>query len=163
LKNRAHFPTRNRSASRDDIETNKDGGRLGLLAKEMAWIAVICAWSKPLSGDQPLITSNCAASYADRGWLTISNSEKRDFKDKTLRTKKGRTPLAHKGLGRLGTQRLGYNVDMFTRSEGSPTEHHVRPTAQLRLLPVGIEEQKKGKNVRIFVKVSSNGIRRREN
>jgi signal transduction histidine kinase len=60
-----------------------------------------------------------------RGWLTISNSDKRDFKDKTLRTGKGRTPLGDKGLGRLGTQRLGYNLEMFTRSEGSPTEHHV--------------------------------------
>jgi signal transduction histidine kinase len=60
-----------------------------------------------------------------RGWLTISNSEKRDFKDKTLRTKRGRTPLGDKGLGRLGTQRLGYNLEMFTRSEESPTEHHV--------------------------------------
>ena len=60
-----------------------------------------------------------------RGWLTISNSAKRDFKDKTLRTAKGRTPLGDKGLGRLGTQRLGYNLEMFTRSEGSGTEHHV--------------------------------------
>ena len=60
-----------------------------------------------------------------RGWLTISNSDKREFKDKTLRTAKGRTPLGDKGLGRLGTQRLGYNLEMFTRFEGSPTEHHV--------------------------------------
>ena len=60
-----------------------------------------------------------------RGWLTISNSDKRDFKDKTLRTARGRTPLGDKGLGRLGTQRLGYNLEMFTRSEGSATEHHV--------------------------------------
>ena len=60
-----------------------------------------------------------------RGWLTISNSEKRDFKDKSLETKRGRTPLGDKGLGRLGTQRLGYNLEMFTRSEGSPTEQHV--------------------------------------
>lgn len=55
-----------------------------------------------------------------RGWLTISNSEKRDFKDKSLETKRGRTPRGDKGLGRLGTQRLGYNLEMFTRSEGSP-------------------------------------------
>jgi len=60
-----------------------------------------------------------------QGWLTISNSEKRNFKDKTLTTKRGRTPLGDKGLGRLGTQRLGYNLEMFTRSEESPTEHHV--------------------------------------
>lgn len=60
-----------------------------------------------------------------RGWLTISNSQKRDFKDQTLTTKKGRTPLGDKGLGRLGTQRLGFNVEMFTRTDASPIEHHV--------------------------------------
>jgi len=60
-----------------------------------------------------------------RGWLTISDSEKRDFKDRTLTTKKGRTPLGDKGLGRLGTQRLGFNVEMFTRTESSPVENHV--------------------------------------
>jgi signal transduction histidine kinase len=60
-----------------------------------------------------------------RGWLTISNSAKRDFKDKAKRTQRGRTPLGDKGLGRLGTQRLGYNLEMFTRTADSPTEHHV--------------------------------------
>jgi signal transduction histidine kinase len=60
-----------------------------------------------------------------RGWLTISNSEKRDFKDRALTTKKGRTPLGDKGLGRLGTQRLGFNIEILTRRENSPTEYHV--------------------------------------
>jgi signal transduction histidine kinase len=60
-----------------------------------------------------------------QGWLTISNSEKRDLKDRTLTTKKGRTPLGDKGLGRLGTQRLGVNVELFTRTQNSPVEHHV--------------------------------------
>lgn len=60
-----------------------------------------------------------------RGWLTISNSEKREFKDKTLITKRGRTPLGDKGLGRLGTQRLGENLEMFTRPEGPAIQHHV--------------------------------------
>jgi signal transduction histidine kinase len=60
-----------------------------------------------------------------QGWLTISNSEKRDLKDRTLTTKKGRTPLGDKGLGRLGTQRLGFNVELFTRTKDSPTEQHV--------------------------------------
>jgi HSP90 family molecular chaperone len=60
-----------------------------------------------------------------RGWLTISNSGKRDFKKKKLTTAKGRTPLGDKGLGRLGTQRLGYNIEMYTRPADSPSEHHV--------------------------------------
>ncbi|HKM83826.1 MAG TPA: sensor histidine kinase [Candidatus Acidoferrum sp.] len=60
-----------------------------------------------------------------RGWLTISNSVKREFKDRKLTTKKGRTPLGDKGLGRLGTQRLGDNVEMFSRTQGSPGENHV--------------------------------------
>lgn len=60
-----------------------------------------------------------------RGWLTISNSDKRDFKRKKLTTAKGRTPLGDKGLGRLGTQRLGYNLEMYTRPAQSPTEHHI--------------------------------------
>jgi signal transduction histidine kinase len=60
-----------------------------------------------------------------RGWLTISNSGKRDFKKKKLTTAKGRTPLGDKGLGRLGTQRLGYNLEMYTRSADSAIEHHV--------------------------------------
>jgi len=60
-----------------------------------------------------------------RGWLTISNSGKREFKEKRFSTKKDRTPLGDKGLGRLGTQRLGDNVEMFTRTQGSPGENHV--------------------------------------
>lgn len=60
-----------------------------------------------------------------RGWLTISNSAKRDFKDRILTTPKGRTPLGDKGLGRLGTQRLGYNLEMFTKAAGSTVEQHV--------------------------------------
>lgn len=60
-----------------------------------------------------------------RGWLTISNSGKRDLKKKKLTTPKGRTPLGDKGLGRLGTQRLGYNLQLITRTEGSAVEHDV--------------------------------------
>jgi signal transduction histidine kinase len=59
------------------------------------------------------------------GWLTISNSLKRSMKRAGVTTKKGRTPLGDKGLGRLGTQRLGYNLEIFTRPEGAGIEHHV--------------------------------------
>jgi signal transduction histidine kinase len=49
------------------------------------------------------------------GWLTISNSRKRQFKKRKELTARGRTPLGDKGLGRLGTQRLGANLEMVTR------------------------------------------------
>jgi signal transduction histidine kinase len=60
-----------------------------------------------------------------RGWLTISNSPKREFKNQKQTTLRGRTPLGDKGLGRLGTQRLGYNVEMYTRTNASPVENHL--------------------------------------
>lgn len=59
------------------------------------------------------------------GWLTISNSSKRLLKQRSGTTVKGRTPLGDKGLGRLGTQRLGANLEMVTRSVGSPVQQHV--------------------------------------
>jgi hypothetical protein len=61
----------------------------------------------------------------ERGWLTISNSQKRQFKRENKLTVLGRTPLGDKGLGRLGTQRLGYNLEIFTRPEKSDVEYHV--------------------------------------
>lgn len=61
-----------------------------------------------------------------RGWLTISNSGKREFKKKKLVTNRKRTPLGDKGLGRLGTQRLGKNLELSTKQEGAKEEgHHV--------------------------------------
>lgn len=59
------------------------------------------------------------------GWLTISNSTKRIMKRRAVTTNKGRTPLGDKGLGRLGTQRLGYNLEMITRTAESETQQHV--------------------------------------
>jgi signal transduction histidine kinase len=60
-----------------------------------------------------------------RGWLTVSNSPKREMKRMGLTTKRGRTPLGDKGLGRLSAQRLAANVEIFTRPSGSPIEYHV--------------------------------------
>jgi signal transduction histidine kinase len=59
------------------------------------------------------------------GWLTISNSPKRKLKKENKTTAKGRTPLGDKGLGRLGAQRLGQNVEIFTRPEGQDIEYYV--------------------------------------
>jgi signal transduction histidine kinase len=61
-----------------------------------------------------------------RGWLVISNSEKREFKAKKQETPKHhRTPLGEKGLGRLGVQRLGRNIEIYTEPKGSDVCYHV--------------------------------------
>jgi signal transduction histidine kinase len=60
-----------------------------------------------------------------RGWLTISNSAKRELKAHGKTTLGGRTPLGDKGLGRLGTQRLGDNIELITCQERSSQEHHI--------------------------------------
>lgn len=63
------------------------------------------------------------------GWLTISNSLKRKMKESDdeakRKTRKGRTPLGDKGLGRLGSQRLGHNLEIFTKPENEDVEYHV--------------------------------------
>lgn len=60
-----------------------------------------------------------------KGWLTISKSPKREMKRKKVVTSKGRTPLGDKGLGRLGAQRLGGNIELFTTQKGTGKTHHV--------------------------------------
>ncbi len=59
------------------------------------------------------------------GWLVISNSLKKNEKEQDIRTDKGRLPLGDKGLGRLGSQLLGKNIEVFTVSEGSNETEHV--------------------------------------
>ena len=59
-----------------------------------------------------------------RGWLTISNSIKRDQKKHPIPENR-RTPLGDKGLGRLGTQRLGSNLEIWTRPKDEDVEYHV--------------------------------------
>jgi signal transduction histidine kinase len=57
----------------------------------------------------------------ERGWLLISLSLKRQQKLQGKRTKKhGRLPLGDKGLGRLGTMKLGKCLSVETRN--SPTD-----------------------------------------
>ncbi|MBR1290164.1 ATP-binding protein [Bradyrhizobium ottawaense] len=56
-------------------------------------------------------------------WLLISGSEKRpDSGMVKSSTKKGRTPLGDKGIGRLGTMRLGDCVQFVSRPKGSTKE-----------------------------------------
>lgn len=58
-------------------------------------------------------------------WLTISASPKRQMKAEGRTTEKGRTPVGDKGLGRLGSQRLGRNIELWTTKAGSRTEWYV--------------------------------------
>lgn len=60
-----------------------------------------------------------------RGWLTLSSSPKRELKRRGGTTSRGRTPLGDKGLGRLGAQRLGHNMEIFTRPQGGDVAYHV--------------------------------------
>jgi len=59
----------------------------------------------------------------ESGWLTISNRKKRDLKQAKRTTPGGRTPLGDKGLGRLGVQRLGENIEIFTKSTAEAGYH----------------------------------------
>ncbi|WP_289034391.1 sensor histidine kinase [uncultured Roseibium sp.] len=61
----------------------------------------------------------------ERGWLMISLSGKRGLKAAGGVTPKGRTPLGDKGLGRLSTQKLGQNLELYTRKDGKDTTEHV--------------------------------------
>ena len=60
-----------------------------------------------------------------RGWLTISDSGKHDMKDRRKTTPGGRTPIGDKGLGRLGAQRLGENIEISTRPDGEDATYYV--------------------------------------
>ena len=61
----------------------------------------------------------------ERGWLIISLSSKRVMKAAGQTTPKGRTPLGDKGLGRLSTQKLGRNLELYTRKDAQPGTLHV--------------------------------------
>ncbi len=61
----------------------------------------------------------------ESGWLMISLSGKRVMKAAGRTTPKGRTPLGDKGLGRLSTQKLGQNLELYTRKDGQAETLHV--------------------------------------
>jgi len=56
------------------------------------------------------------------GWLLIARSLKADFKASGKTTAKKRTPLGDKGLGRLGAQRLGWGLQLATKTAASKNE-----------------------------------------
>ena len=86
------------------------------------------------------------------GWMMIANSPKRGQKAAGGVSRRGRTPIGDKGLGRLGSQRLAQNVEIFTRARGAPeTEQYVgfswadfRETPNLRDVPVRWEPTRDG-------------------
>lgn len=65
------------------------------------------------------------ATTLRQGWLTISKSPKRALKAAGGTTQRGRTPLGDKGLGRLGVQRLGFNIEIFTQPKTEDCIYHV--------------------------------------
>ena len=86
-----------------------------------------------------------------RGWLTIANSPKRQDKASGRVTRRSRTPIGDKGLGRLGVQRLARNVEIVTRPLTEETEFYVafswtdfRDTAHLSEVPLMFEPKPMG-------------------
>lgn len=83
-----------------------------------------------------------------RGWLTVSISIKREMKRKGEVTKRhNRTPLGDKGLGRLGTMRLGNRLRLITHHAPDQPGLHVtmywndcQTGKALSTVPVAIEE-----------------------
>ena len=59
------------------------------------------------------------------GWLTVSNSIKRQMKDEGRTTPGGRIPLGDKGLGRLGAQRLGHRLTIETTPQQLDIRHRL--------------------------------------
>lgn len=55
-----------------------------------------------------------------KGWLTVSLSDKARMKQRGETTRKDRTPLGDKGLGRLGAQRLGDQLLLTTVAQPPP-------------------------------------------
>ena len=101
------------------------------------WVKISINTSESL--DEEIVTFNNTKGYIiieDNGegmsyddiisrWLFISVSHKREMKNKGKVTKKGRTPLGDKGLGRLSTQRLGNILEMYSCIESEDKMHYV--------------------------------------
>lgn len=96
---------------------------------DSAWVKVHVDTTEenpPVHGGDPLIGSvtiedagiGMGRDQIEQGWLRIAVSEKREMKQKGRTTSKGRTPLGDKGLGRLGAQRLGEEIEITTKAAG---------------------------------------------
>lgn len=98
----------------------------------------------------------------ERGWLMISLSGKRVLKAAGGVTPKGRTPLGDKGLGRLSTQKLGQNLELYTRKDGQSATQHVAfawnaftDDKRLSEVPVTIEPAAAGRAKGTMLVISS--------
>lgn len=84
--------------------------------------------SRSASGGQLVLADN-GTGMSERvireSWLRLSFSPKREQKRKSEKSKRGRTPLGDKGLGRLGAQLLGSSLQIRTRPQGEDVEHTV--------------------------------------
>lgn len=58
-----------------------------------------------------------------RGWLYVSISSKKEFRQQRKITTKKRAPLGEKGLGRLSVQRLGQRLELITGKLGENVGH----------------------------------------
>jgi len=82
-----------------------------------------------------------------RGWLTISLSMKKSLKDQGKKTPIfHRTPLGDKGLGRLGTMKIGDTIEIVTHAVKGEDGYRVRlswgeftPGTLLSRVPVEVE------------------------
>lgn len=83
----------------------------------------------------------------ERGWLTISLSMKRALKERGKKTPLfHRTPLGDKGLGRLGTMKIGDTIDIVTHAAKGQEGYRVRlswgefrPGTLLSRVPVRVD------------------------
>jgi signal transduction histidine kinase len=83
-----------------------------------------------------------------RGWLTISISMKRELKERGKKTPLfHRTPLGDKGLGRLGTMKIGDTIEIVTHASKQHEGYRVRlswgafmPGTLLSRVPVQVEK-----------------------
>lgn len=83
----------------------------------------------------------------EAGWLLVASSRKRRTKDRKERTPRfDRTPLGDKGLGRLGVQRLGSRVELYTRKsevEGEKDAKRLVPTEDAFHVGIDWDEARK--------------------
>lgn len=83
-----------------------------------------------------------------RGWLTISLSMKKDLKERGKKTPLfHRTPLGDKGLGRLGTMKIGDTIEIVTHASKATEGYRVRlswgqfiPGTLLSRVPVEVDK-----------------------
>ncbi len=90
------------------------------------WVKV-SIYTDKIDGRIEIQDNGFGMDYTDikNGWLYISMSRKKTMKEGLKVTEKGRAPLGEKGLGRLSTQKLGYQMQMVTGKANEIIWHQV--------------------------------------